>query len=202
MDKMSTWLIIILIIFSTCSVYAENNQKLVNPKPSISEIKTRLSNEPTPIVKEQEFYKATVQAYKDFNEQVVSSVKIALVIVSGFVTLLVFLFVFLFRRTLAEIKKDIRDDSDRVSNVYSKTFEMLNAQANFMLKFFENRDVEIKATLQKMQDIVLEIEKQKAYEEGIASRLAEREIIEYTKEKAKNKEEVEKIKKEMESDIR
>src|SRR3989337_1650099 len=99
MGKFYAWLIVTLILFSTCSVYAENKQKLSDPGSPISETKMKFSGELTPLTKDQDFYKATVQAYKDFNEQVVKYIGMALTIVSALVTGLVIWFVFLFRKT-------------------------------------------------------------------------------------------------------
>ena len=67
MDRFCVWLIVILILSSTCSVYAENKEKLSTSGSSISETKAKFSLEPAPSIKDQDFYKATVQAYKDFN---------------------------------------------------------------------------------------------------------------------------------------
>ncbi len=151
---------------------------------------------------EHDFYKATIQAYKDFNEQIVSTISTALLIVSGFATVLVFLFVFLFSKTLADIRKDLKEDSERVQDVYSKTFELLNEQAKANLAIFKSREEELRASIREGQDlyaklstILTEISNNQKIREPIAQELGAEEVERMEDERKKTEAEFEEIRK-------
>lgn len=154
----------------------------------------------------QDFYKATVQAYKDFNEQVVRYVSIALTIVSALVTGLVILFVFLFRKTLADIRKDIKDDADRINDVYSKTFELLNRQADTNLRIFESRETELKEKIkeakeitEKIKDVFMKIADKESIREPVAEELINKEFENVQKESTEIKKEMDTLKADLEN---
>jgi len=149
----------------------------------------------------QDFYKATVQAYKDFNEQVIKYVSTAIAVVSTFITGLVILFIFLFRRTLAEIKKDIKDDADRINDVYAKTFELLNKQAETNLRIFDSRESELKDTIEKarelndkMKDIFTKISEKESIRDKLVEELVNKEFEGVQKESSEMEKEVNSMK--------
>ena len=165
----------------------------------------KFSGEPTSLTKDQDFYKATVQAYKDFNEQVVKYIGVALAIVSLFVTVLIILFVFFFSKTLAEIRKDIKDDADRINDVYSKTFELLNRQADTNLRIFESRETELKDTIKeakelndKMKDIFTKISDKESIRDKIVEELMKKEFEGIQKESSEIEKAVNSIKEDLE----
>lgn len=174
-----------------------------------AEMKPQPQQNQQPIQKDtvlsQDFYKATVHAYKDFNEQVVKYVSIALTVVSALVTGLVILFVFLFRKTLAEIRKDIKDDADRVNDVYSKTFELLNRQADTNLRIFESKETELKERIaeardinEKMKDIFMKIADKESIREPVAEALINKGFEDVQKEYAEIKKAMDTIKSDLE----
>jgi hypothetical protein len=183
-------------------VYAENKEKLSTSGSSISETKAKFSLEPAPSIKDQDFYKATVQAYKDFNEQVVKYISVALTIVSVLATGLVVLFIFFFRKTLADIRKDLKEDSESVQNIYSKTFELLNEQAKANLAIFKSREEELRASIKDGQDlytklrtIVTEISNNQKIRETVAQELGVEEVERMEDTRKKTEAEFKEIKK-------
>ena len=174
-----------------------------------AEVKPHLQENQQPAQKDavlsQEFFKATVQAYKDFNEQVVKYVSMALTVVSALVAGLVILFVFLFRKTLAEIRKDIKDDADRINDVYSKTFELLNRQADTNLRIFESRETELKERIaearditKKIEDVFMKMADKESIREPVAEELMKKEFEDVQKESTEMKKEMDTIKADLE----
>lgn len=155
---------------------------------------------------EQDFYKSTVQAYKDFNEQIIRYISVALTIVSVSVTGLIVFFTFVFRRTLSELRKDIMDDADRINDVYSKTFELLNKQADTNLRIFESREIEIQNKIKEAKELI-EIMKETANKisendkkrEAIAEELGMNEVENVQKESSKIKKQVDSMKEDLEN---
>jgi hypothetical protein len=159
----------------------------------------------TPFSQEQDFYKATVQAYKDFNEQTVKYFSIALGAVSALVTIFVALFFFMFRRTLIEIKNDLERDADRLKDVYSRTFDLLNEQAKTNLEIFKSRELELKTAIKEgkelyenIRDAMKEISDIQRVREPVAEKLAEEEVIKVEEKRKAIKDEVADYKKDLE----
>jgi hypothetical protein len=175
---------------------------------ALAEVKHQSEQNQSPVQKNadlsQDFYKTTVQAYKDFNEQAVKYVTIALTVVSALVTGLVILFVFVFRKTLAEIRKDIKDDADRINDVYSKTFELLNRQADTNLRIFESRETELKEKIKEakeitegIKDLFTKMSDKEEIREPIAEELINKEFEGVQKESTEIKKEMDTIKEDL-----
>lgn len=154
---------------------------------------------------DSDFYKTTVQAYKDFNEQTVKYFSIALAIVSVLVTIFVTWFFFMFRKTLAEIRTDLSRDADRLRDVYSKTFELLNEQARTNLEIFKSRESELKIAIgegrtlyEKIRSSLKEISDIQQVREPVADKLAAEEVTKVEEKRKEIKEEVEDYKKGLE----
>lgn len=153
----------------------------------------------------QDFYKATVQAYKDFNEQTVKYISIALAIVSALITLYATWFFFMFRRTLSEIKNDLSKDADRLKEIYSNTFELLNKQATTNLEIFKSRESELKTAIKEGQELyenikiaMREISDNQKMREPVAEELARKEVEKVEEKRKEIKIEVEDYKKDLE----
>ncbi len=156
---------------------------------------------------EQDFYKATVQSYKDFNEQTVKYISIALTIVSLIVTGIVVVFTFFFRRTLSEMRKEIIDGADRINDVYSKTFELLNKQADTNLRIYELRETELQSKINeanRLIDVIKEVankisESNESISEATSEKLGEKEVKNVQEESYKIKKQVASMKEDLEN---
>lgn len=155
---------------------------------------------------EQDFYKATVQSYKDFNEQVVKYISIALTIVSVLVTGLVVFFTFFFRRTLSEMREEITDGANRIKDVYSNTFELLNKQAETNLRIFELNETKLQSKIKEAEELIETMKKvaNKISEndekrEAIAEELGVKEVSNVQKESSKIKKQVDSMKEDLEN---
>ena len=155
---------------------------------------------------EQDFYKATVQSYKDFNEQVVKYISVALTIVSVLVTGLVVFFTFFFRRTLSEMREEITDGANRINNVYSNTFELLNKQAETNLRIFELNEAKLQSKVKEAEELIETMKKvaNKISEndekrEAIAEELGVNEVSNVQKESSKIKKQVDSMKEDLEN---
>jgi methyl-accepting chemotaxis protein len=186
-------------------------------KPSLKQERTsegiRASRSQEPIIhgtsdkgsQDQDFYKATVQAYKDFNEQTVKYFSLALAVLSVLVTIFVTWFFFMFRKTLADIKNDLSRDADRLRDVYSRTFDLLNEQAKTNFEIFKSRESELKTAIvevqglyEKIRSSMKEISDIQQMREPVAEKLAAEEVTKGEEKRNEIREEVEDYKKDLE----
>ena len=207
MQKKIVWLFVVCSICLVCSTSAQQGttgstsnaiKQTGNQGPILQGILEKGSQD-------QDFYKATVQAYKDFNEQTVKYFSIALAIVSVLVTFFVTWFFFMFRKTLAEIRTDLSRDADRLRDVYSRTFELLNEQARTNLEIFKSRESELKTAIgegrtlyENIRSSMKEISDIQQVREPVAEKLAAEEVTKVEEKRKEIKEEVEDYKKGLE----
>lgn len=191
--------ILFLIVFTLFPLQAVHAQKQEEPNRVTAPL---LQESP-----EQDFYKATVQSYKDFNEQTVKYISIALTIVSVIVTGLVVFFTFFFRRTLSGMRKEIIDGADRINDVYSKTFELLNKQADTNLRIYELRETELQSKINeanRLIDVIKEVankisKSNERISEAISEKLGEKEVKDVQEESSKIKKQVDSMKEDLEN---
>lgn len=157
------------------------------------------------IVTEKNLYQTTIEAYKSFNEQTVKYISIALSIVSILSAILITLFVYLFRKNLSEMKSELQNDAKRINDVYAKTFELLNKQADTNLNIFLSREKdltlkisEINSLYNKVNDVFNKISKEDKVREPVAEKLMEDEFSTRQKEATTIKEEFNELKNELE----
>jgi len=189
-----------LIIFTLLTLQSVHAQKQEEPNNRVTA--PHLQESP-----EQDFYKATVQSYKDFNEQTVKYISIALTIGSVLVTGLVVVFTFFFRRTLSEMRKEIIDGADRINDVYSKTFELLNKQADTNLRIYELRETELQSKINeanRLIDVIKEVankisESNESISEATSEKLGEKEVKNVQEESYKIKKQVASMKEDLEN---
>jgi len=163
-----------------------------------------LTNESRRGTQDQNFYKMTVQAYKDFNEQIVKYLSIALAIASALATILGAFFLFVFSKTLSEIRNDLKRDADRLREVYSRTFDLLNEQARTNLEIFRSRESDLKTTIvegkelnEQIKSTMKEISNNQIIREPVAEDLAQKEVTKVEEKRKEVKEEVENFKKDL-----
>ncbi len=207
MQKKIVWLFVVCSIYLVCSTSAQQGttgstsnaiKQTGNQGPILQGILEKGSQD-------QDFYKTTVQAYKDFNEQTVKYFSLALAVVSVLVTVFVTWFFFMFRKTLAEIRTDLSRDADRLRDVYSRTFDLLTEQAKTNLEIFKSRESELKTAIQEAQNLyenirgaIKEISDNQRVREPVAENLAEEEVSKVQEKSKKIKDEVEDYKKDLE----
>lgn len=131
-----------------------------------------------------EFYKSTLQAYKDFDEKIVGYISSTIKVVSVILAVLIFVFVYLFRKTLSELKQDLTRDADRIKEFYSHTFKLLNEQAATNLTIFRSREADLKNTIneakelnQKIREAIKKISDRPEIREPVAAELGAEEVI-------------------------
>lgn len=98
------------------------------------------------------------------------------------------------------------DDADRINDVYSKTFELLNKQADTNLRIFESREIEIQNKIKEAKELI-EIMKETANKisendkkrEAIAEELGMNEVENVQKESSKIKKQVDSMKEDLEN---
>ncbi len=130
------------------------SKKTEQSKEDVDKLKkvTQSVKEKNGNIDNKDFYQITLQAYKDFDVTMFKYFNYALTIISFIMGIVIAVFFFLFRSTIHDIKQDLQNDASKVQDIYSKTFDILNKQAETNYTIFKSRDEELKDKIKEQKE--------------------------------------------------
>ena len=105
------------------------------------------------------------------------------------------------------MRKEIIDGADRINDVYSKTFELLNKQADTNLRIYELRETELQSKINeanRLIDVIKEVankipKSNERISEAISEKLGEKEVKDVQEESFRIKKQVDSMKEDLEN---